>query len=77
MTTFILRVKSRFQEIFNCLFRNHSPCNPDDEKVLHSLKKKVIKEKKNDVRQIRKTNQTLKVLLEKGEFQVRIIRDKK
>lgn len=46
------------------------------EKEVDGLKRKIILEKKKDVRNLRQTNNTIKVLLERGEFEIRIIRSK-
>lgn len=52
------------------LFGYGSNCKKESE----ALKKKVISERRKDVRKIRETNTTLKILLESGEFKIRILR---
>ena len=66
MTNIVTKLVKKIHSLFKC----GSNCKKESE----ALKKKVISERRKDVRKIRETNTTLRILLEKGEFQVRILR---
>jgi hypothetical protein len=55
--------------------------NPSDSKAVveenEELIKQVLAEKRKAISDVRRTNDTLKIMLEKGEFQIRIIRNEK
>ena len=66
MTNIVTKLVKKIHGLFGC----GSKCNKESE----ALKKKVISERRKDVRKIRETNTTLKILLESGEFKIRILR---
>lgn len=73
MIDIVARAIHKVHSLLGC----DSKSGAETKKELDSLKQKVISGKRKDVRKVRETNTTLQILLEKGEFQVRIIKPTK
>ena len=67
---FFLKVIHR---VHSCFGQNPNLAG-SNKKEIEILKEKVFNGKKNDIKKIHETNDTLRLMIEKGEINVRVIR---
>lgn len=61
---------NRFLQRIHYLFGYKSTKNPQVE----TLKAKIIREKQKDIREVKKTNGIIKVMIERGEIELKIVK---